>query len=81
MNYLEWNTKIAEHFFSHDKAGRKIYLFVTQELIEQFGQPQGIGFSNFVEAVKAGPAIGAPSRRRNRTIGPGRGHSPLHLHL
>src|SRR6266542_715814 len=55
MNYLGWNTKIAEHFFSQDKAGRKIYLFVTQELIEQLGQPQGIGFSDFVEAVKTGP--------------------------
>jgi hypothetical protein len=55
MNYLNWNTKIAEHFFSQDKAGRKIYLFVTQELIEQLGQPRGVGFSDFVEGVKVGP--------------------------
>jgi hypothetical protein len=55
MNYQDWNTKVAQHFFSEDKAGRKIYLFVTRELIQQLGSSEGAGFSDFIEAVKLGP--------------------------
>ena len=56
MTYLEWNNRLADHFFSPAKAGRKVHLFATQELIEKIGQASGEGFANFVEAVKAGPA-------------------------
>lgn len=55
MTYLEWNDRLAEHFFSPGKAGRKVHLFATQELIEKIGQPSGDDFANFVEAVKTGP--------------------------
>lgn len=55
MTYLEWNDCLAEHFFSPAKAGRKVHLFATHELIENLGHPSGDGFQGFVEAVKAGP--------------------------
>jgi hypothetical protein len=55
MTYLEWNDQLAEHFFSPAKAGRKVHLFATQELIDKLGQASGESFSDFVEAVKTGP--------------------------
>ena len=55
MTYLEWNDQLAEHFFPPAKAGRKVHLFATQELIDKLGQASGESFSNFVEAVKTGP--------------------------
>lgn len=42
MNFLEWNNRIAKHFFNPDQAGKDIHLFITkQEIInlakENFG--------------------------------------------
>ena len=56
MDYLEWNAKLAEHFFSPSMVGRKIYLFATEELIDKIGQPFGTGLQDFLRVVK----IGAP---------------------
>jgi hypothetical protein len=61
MDYLEWNTRIARHFFCPENAGRKIYLFVTKELIEELGQPADAGFSDFVVSLKIGPPWGRPA--------------------
>lgn len=55
MTYLEWNDQLAEHFFSPAKAGRKVHLFATQELIDKLGRASEESFLNFVEAVKMGP--------------------------
>jgi hypothetical protein len=55
MEYLEWNTRLAEHFFSPENAGRKVYLYATRELIESVGRQSGGTFGEFIEAVKRGP--------------------------
>jgi len=55
MTYLEWNDRLAEHFFSTAKAGRKVHLFATHELIKKIGEAWGDGVPEFVAAVKTGP--------------------------
>lgn len=55
MTYLEWNDRLAEHFFSRANAGRNVYLFATQEVIEKLGQTSGDSFQDFINGVKSGP--------------------------
>lgn len=31
--YIEWNNKIAAHFFHSEMAGRPVHLYVTADLI------------------------------------------------
>src|SRR5581483_10865373 len=54
MTYAEWNTEIAKRFFSPDREGRRVFLSVTKDLIEELGGPNGI--RDFIDAVKQGPA-------------------------
>jgi hypothetical protein len=54
MNYLQWNQLIASHFFHPNMAGKNVYLYVTQELIIGLGQDKGVGFADFIQAVKTG---------------------------
>ena len=54
MNYLQWNQLIASHFFHPNMAGKNVYLYVTQELIIDLGQDKGVGFADFIKAVKTG---------------------------
>lgn len=54
MNYAEWNIEIAKKFFSPDCEGRRVFLSVTRDLIEELGGPNGI--PDFINAVKQGPA-------------------------
>ena len=56
MTFLEWNDSLAEHFFPAAKAGKKVHLFATHELIERLGRASGDDFENFVKAVKTGPS-------------------------
>ena len=53
MNYLEWNDEIAKRFFSLDCEGRRVYLSVTKDFIEELGGENGV--QDFIAAVKAGP--------------------------
>ena len=55
MTYLQWNDRIAEYFFSPTKAGRKVSLFATHELIDRLGQASSGDFKDFITAVKTGP--------------------------
>ena len=54
MDYLEWNAKLAEHFFSPNMVGRKVYLFATEELVEKLSQSPGAWLQDFLDAVKLG---------------------------
>ena len=54
MNYRDWNDLIAAHLFHPDMAGKNVYLYVTQELISDLGQDNGVGFADFINAVKTG---------------------------
>ena len=53
--YLQWNDMLAKYFFSEEKAGREVLLYVNDPLIEALGAPHGAELPEFVEAVRAGP--------------------------
>src|SRR5262249_26499416 len=55
MDYLSWNDALVDHFFKADRAGRQVYLYVTEELIRMLGEGEGLGIADFAAAVKAGP--------------------------
>ena len=55
LSYLQWNDLLASHFFTEEKAGKEVLLYVNEPLIEELGGPFGAGLAEFVEAVKAGP--------------------------
>ncbi|MCY7333097.1 MAG: hypothetical protein LH649_10675 [Pseudanabaena sp. CAN_BIN31] len=52
--YLEWNNLIAAHFFNTDLGGNTVYLYVTEELINELVQKNGWIFLDFINAVKTG---------------------------
>src|ERR1043166_6952006 len=54
MNYAEWNIEIAKRFFSPECEGRRVFLSVTKDLIEELGGENGT--RDFIDAVKQGPA-------------------------
>ena len=71
MDYLDWNDGIAAHFFSEGKAGRRIHLYVTRDLISQIGQAKGVtseGVEDFVRAVKTGPPWAMKQGLCNRAL-------------
>lgn len=55
MNYLRWNDLIASHFFRPDMGGLKVYLYATEDLIDELGRPFNADFQSFLRAVKTGP--------------------------
>jgi len=55
MEYSRWNNLIASRFFNPEMANQRVYLSVSRELIDELGKPDGVGYADFVEAVKRGP--------------------------
>jgi len=56
LDYLNWNNRLAEHFFRPENAGRRVYLYATRELVDRIGSECGAKFQDFINCVKAGPA-------------------------
>ena len=54
MDFLSWNDLIAAHFFQPEMAGRRVYLFVTEDVLREVGGAEA-AVSDFISAVKAGP--------------------------
>jgi hypothetical protein len=54
MKYLEWNDRLATHFFRPEMAGRSVFLYVTQELLDDLGARTSDTWRDFVAAAKAG---------------------------
>jgi hypothetical protein len=54
VKYSDWNKLIASYFFRPEMMGRRVYLYVTEELIEELGQASGAGLQDFINAVKTG---------------------------
>jgi hypothetical protein len=52
--YLEWNNRLARHFFNEEAAGKEVLLFVTRKTIDELGNDLG-GFEDFLACVKVGP--------------------------
>lgn len=55
MDYLSWSDRVASNFFRPEMAGRRVHLFVTEDLINEIGGLDRLGVPDFVEAVKTGP--------------------------
>ena len=55
MKYLEWNDRIASHFFNEAKAGQRVWLSIEEDLIKEIAQKNNTTFEDFIEAVKKGP--------------------------
>ena len=56
MNFLGWNDKLAAHFFRPEFAGRQVFLFVTEDLLDELGAETGESWRDFVAVVRAGHA-------------------------
>ncbi len=54
-NYLEWNNRIAKHFFNEEWAGREVLLYINEEIINNIGGDIG-NKDDFLRAVKEGPS-------------------------
>lgn len=56
MDYKDWSDEIAAQFFREDRAGERVYLHVSKDLVRRLGQRNGIDESEcldeFVAAVK-----------------------------
>ena len=65
LTYLEWNNKIAKHFFNPDKSGTRVWFSVERDLIEKVAQENNTDFEDFIKAVKKGPDS---VNRPNQTI-------------
>lgn len=55
MDYMAWNNAIGARFFNPDRAGSRVFLYVTREVIAEVGAPHGGDLNDFVAAVKIGP--------------------------
>ncbi len=56
LSYLDWNNKIADHFFNMENYGKRIWFSVEKELIiEKIAQPNGTCFDSFIESLNKGP--------------------------
>jgi hypothetical protein len=54
MDFQHWNDSIAAHFFRPEMAGRRVFLFITEDVLLEISKDSN-GVNDFIEAVKAGP--------------------------
>jgi hypothetical protein len=55
MDYLAWNNAIGEHFLNPDRAGHRVFLYITTDVIAGIGARYGVDLADFILAVKTGP--------------------------
>ena len=63
-NYLDWNDRLAAHFFNAEMAGRSVYLYANNELIAEIGG----SVKDFVSTVKQGPPWVGPGELCQRAL-------------
>lgn len=51
--YTWWNEKLAKYFFNSDKAGQRVYLSITEQIIKELGAKN---IEEFTKQVRRGPA-------------------------
>jgi hypothetical protein len=52
---MAWNDALAARFFHPEAAGQQVYLYITEDVIEEVGRPFGGGVDEFIAAVRTGP--------------------------
>jgi len=55
LDYLQWNDKIAKHFFNPEKSGMRVWFSVEKNLIETIAKKNNTNFNQFIDTVKKGP--------------------------
>lgn len=63
-SYEDWNQIIADAVFKEDRAGRVVFMYFTEESIDELGKPLGQGISHFLRAVHQG----RPEQVARRTL-------------
>jgi hypothetical protein len=53
--YRDWNAAISRHVFREEFAGRRVFLFVTEDDLDVIGRDMGAGLESFFRAVTGGP--------------------------
>src|ERR1700688_830882 len=57
MRYQQWNDAIASRFFNPEMSNRRVYLYVTSDLIRSIGNESDSDEQDFVKAIKEGPQV------------------------
>ncbi len=55
MLYQEWNAALAARFFNKGMKDRRVYLYVTAELIRSLGHEADSAERDFISVIKRGP--------------------------
>jgi hypothetical protein len=55
MRYHQWNDAIASKFFNLEMSNRRVYLYVTSDVIRSIGNEFHADEKDFVKAIKEGP--------------------------
>jgi len=55
MDYLAWNDRIGARFFAPEAKDRRVYLYVTADVIREIGKSSGAGMPDFLAAIRRGP--------------------------
>jgi hypothetical protein len=55
LDYVTWNDRVAAHFFRPEHEGRRIFLYVTPDVLGEIAGSEG-AVEDFVTAVKSGPS-------------------------
>ncbi len=51
LGYRDWNAAIARHIFREEFAGRRVFLFVTEEDLDKIARDSGNSPGSFFRAV------------------------------
>jgi hypothetical protein len=54
MDFLRWNDSIAAHFFRQEMSGRRVFLFLTEDVLQEVSSGTA-GVDDFMEAIRIGP--------------------------
>src|SRR6266540_24736 len=55
LGYRDWNAVISRHVFRGEFAGRRVFLFVTEDDLDKMARDAGAGPQAFLRAVRGGP--------------------------
>lgn len=66
--YYAWNDGLARHFFRPESAGRSVYLYVNDDVINEVGTAVGGTVEDFLLAVRQGPPDATRSGHCQRAL-------------
>ncbi len=54
MNFVEWNDAIARELFNETKEGERVFLFCTQDFLENVANKNNSSLNDFLDTVRRG---------------------------